>query len=101
MAFCRSSLLLRKALGGSSRRVAAAALCSSHGGSEGRRWYSGEPTSAAGYHVNTVPSFMTGSVFWEKDKPITYEDFEMPRPKANEVLIKTKGKCLLFLSYKS
>ncbi|KAG6396276.1 hypothetical protein SASPL_142423 [Salvia splendens] len=95
MAFCRSSLLLRKALGGSSRRVAAAALCSSYRSSEGRRWYSGEPTSAAGYHVNTVPSYMTGSVFWEKDKPITYEDFEMPRPKANEVLIKTKacGAC--------
>ncbi|KAL1539035.1 all-trans-retinol dehydrogenase [NAD(+)] ADH1B-like [Salvia divinorum] len=89
MAFCRSSLLLRRALGGSGRRVAA---CSSYGG---RRWYSGEPTAAAGYHVNTVPSYMTGSVFWEKDKPISYEDFEMPRPKANEVLIKTKacGAC--------
>lgn len=97
MAFCRSSLLLRKALGGS-RRMAAVAACSSYG-SEGRRWYSGggEGTtiSAAGYHVNTVPSYMRGSVFWNKDKPITYEDFEMPRPKANEVLIKTKGNFTL------
>ncbi|XP_057770128.1 uncharacterized protein LOC130989963 isoform X1 [Salvia miltiorrhiza] len=98
MAFCRSSLLLRKALGGGSRRMAAAAAAGSYHRrpeESGRRWYSEGTCSAAGYHVNTVPSYMTGSVFWEKGKPITYEDFEMPRPKANEVLIKTKacGAC--------
>lgn len=34
---------------------------------------------------------MRGAVFWEPNKPLTFEDFHMPRPKANEVLIKTKG----------
>lgn len=94
MAFSRSSLLLRKALGGSRR---AAAACSSYASHipDGRRWYSGGEGTAAGYHVNSAPSYMRGSVFWNKDTPITYEDFEMPRPKANEVLIKTKacGAC--------
>lgn len=34
---------------------------------------------------------MRAAVFWEPGKPLTFEDFHMPRPKANEVLIKTKG----------
>lgn len=34
---------------------------------------------------------MRGAVFWEPNKPMTFEDFEMPRPKVNEVLIKTKA----------
>lgn len=47
--------------------------------------------TASGYHVSSGPSYMRGAVFWEANKPLTFEDFEMPRPKANEVLIKTKG----------
>lgn len=37
------------------------------------------------------PSYMRAAVFWEPNKPLTFEDFHMPRPKANEILIKTKG----------
>ncbi|CAI9113167.1 OLC1v1013718C1 [Oldenlandia corymbosa var. corymbosa] len=37
------------------------------------------------------PSYMRGAVFWEPNKPLTFEDFHMPRPKANEILIKTKA----------
>ncbi|KAH6825536.1 GroES-like zinc-binding alcohol dehydrogenase family protein [Perilla frutescens var. hirtella] len=96
MAFCRSSLLLRRALAGS-RRTAASCSSSSYAFRGQRRYSGGEGTtiSAPGYHVNSGSSYMKGSVFWEKDKPITYEDFEMPRPKANEVLIKIKacGAC--------
>lgn len=47
---------------------------------------------AASYHVNGGSSYMRGAVFWEPNKPLTFEDFHMPRPKANELLIKTKGK---------
>lgn len=47
--------------------------------------------SASGYHVSNGPSYMKGAVFWEANKPLTFEDFEMPRPKANEVLVKTKA----------
>lgn len=47
--------------------------------------------TAPGYHVSGGPSYMRGAVFWEANKPLTFEDFEMPRPKANEVLVKTKG----------
>lgn len=48
--------------------------------------------SNSSYHLNVGPSFMRGAVFWEPNKPLTFEDFEMPRPKVNEVLIKTKGR---------
>lgn len=34
---------------------------------------------------------MRGTVFWEPDTPLTIEEFHMPRPKAGEVLIKTKA----------
>ncbi|KAH6788203.1 GroES-like zinc-binding alcohol dehydrogenase family protein [Perilla frutescens var. hirtella] len=99
MAFCRSSLLLRKAYGGSRR---AAAVCFSYSSllegspsySDRRRWYSsseGTAMSASGYNVSGGPSYMRGAVFWEANKPLTFEDFEMPRPKANEVLVKTKA----------
>lgn len=47
--------------------------------------------SSSSYHLNGGPSYMRGAVFWEPNKPMTFEDFEMPRPKVNEVLIKTKG----------
>lgn len=51
-------------------------------------------SNAASYHLNGGPSYMRGAVFWEPNKPLTYEDFEMPRPKVNEVLVKTKGMLL-------
>ncbi|CAA0839532.1 GroES-like zinc-binding alcohol dehydrogenase family protein [Striga hermonthica] len=101
MALHRSSLLLRLAKG-SSRRAAVQASCSpfvygSSDYSDCRRCYSssgqdkGTMASATGYHVSNGPSYMRGAVFWEKNKPLTFEDFHMPRPKANEVLIKTKA----------
>ncbi|KAL3844806.1 hypothetical protein ACJIZ3_002209 [Penstemon smallii] len=104
MAFQRSSLLLRKAI--SSSRTAAALyspysslLYSSSNYSDWTRSYSssessdteGTTVTAAGYHVNNAPSYMRGAVFWEPNKPLTFEDFQMPRPKANEILIKTKA----------
>ncbi|KAK1287333.1 Cinnamyl alcohol dehydrogenase 8 [Acorus calamus] len=50
-----------------------------------------EKISAVGYHVNGGPSFMRGTVFWEPNKPLTVEEFHMPRPKSGEVLIRTKA----------
>lgn len=47
--------------------------------------------AAAGYHVAGGPSYMRGAVFWEPGRPLTLEEFRMPRPKAGELLIKTKG----------
>ncbi|XP_020227487.1 uncharacterized protein LOC109808766 [Cajanus cajan] len=38
-----------------------------------------------------LPSYMRGAVHWEPNKPLTIEEFRMPRPKAGEVLIKTKA----------
>ncbi|KAF7840186.1 Alcohol dehydrogenase 1B [Senna tora] len=38
-----------------------------------------------------LPSSMRGVVFWESGKPMTMEEFHIPRPKAGEILIKTKG----------
>ncbi|KAI3931761.1 hypothetical protein MKW98_012171 [Papaver atlanticum] len=44
------------------------------------------------YHFGTGPSYMRGTVFWGKaNSPLTIEEFHMPRPKAGELLIKTKG----------
>lgn len=34
---------------------------------------------------------MRGTVFWEPNKLLTIEEFQMPRPKAGELLIKTKA----------
>jgi Zn-dependent alcohol dehydrogenase len=34
---------------------------------------------------------MRGAVFWEPGRPLTLEEFQMPRPKAGELLIKTKA----------
>ncbi|KAG6724118.1 hypothetical protein I3842_03G241600 [Carya illinoinensis] len=38
-----------------------------------------------------LPSYMRAAVFWEPNKPLTIEEFRMPRPKVGEVLIKTKA----------
>lgn len=42
------------------------------------------------YHVSSG-GFMRGVVFREPNKPLTIEEFHMPRPKASELLIKTKA----------
>ncbi|XP_068648327.1 uncharacterized protein [Aristolochia californica] len=46
---------------------------------------------ASAYHLGGGASFMRGTVFWEPNKPLTIEEFHMPRPKAGEVLVKTKA----------
>ncbi|KDP25741.1 hypothetical protein JCGZ_23962 [Jatropha curcas] len=43
-----------------------------------------------GYHVSSG-GFMRGVVFREPNKPLTIEEFHIPRPKASELLIKTKA----------
>ncbi|CAI9758362.1 unnamed protein product [Fraxinus pennsylvanica] len=106
MAFYRSSVLLRKALSSYCSRRAAVfpsygslpCDCDSSDHDWRRRSYSSSESdskdttiSAAGYHLSNGPSYMRGAVFWEPNKPLTFEDFHMPRPKANEVLIKTKA----------
>ncbi|CAL5330334.1 unnamed protein product [Camellia sinensis] len=47
--------------------------------------------SASSYHLNGGPSYMRGVMFTEPNKPLSIEEFHMPRPKAGEVLIKTKA----------
>ncbi|CAJ1937695.1 unnamed protein product [Sphenostylis stenocarpa] len=54
------------------------------------------PASVSSFHSQPVggdglPSYMRGAVHWEPNKPLSIEDFRMPRPKAGEVLIKTKA----------
>jgi hypothetical protein len=65
------------------------------GGALRRRSFSdaaaGPDSAAVGYHVAGGPSYMRGAVFWEPGRPLTLEEFRMPRPKAGELLIKTKG----------
>ncbi|KAL6219736.1 hypothetical protein ACLB2K_007495 [Fragaria x ananassa] len=38
-----------------------------------------------------LPSYMTAAVFWEPNKPLSFEEFHIPRPKSGELLIKTKA----------
>ncbi|TQD73094.1 hypothetical protein C1H46_041371 [Malus baccata] len=38
-----------------------------------------------------LPSSMRAAVFREPNKPLTFEEFHIPRPKSGELLIKTKG----------
>ncbi|KAJ6728292.1 putative proteinD-DEPENDENT ALCOHOL DEHYDROGENASE [Salix koriyanagi] len=45
---------------------------------------------SSSYHVSSG-GFTRGVVFWEPNMPVTIEEFQMPRPKAGEVLIKTKA----------
>ncbi|XP_031262825.1 uncharacterized protein LOC116120996 [Pistacia vera] len=47
-------------------------------------------SSSASYHVSSG-GYMRGAVFWEPNKPLTIEEFHLPRPKAGEILIKTKA----------
>lgn len=41
--------------------------------------------------VGSLPSSMRAAVFWEPGRPMTIEELHMPRPKAGEILIKTKA----------
>ncbi|CAL5214660.1 unnamed protein product [Lathyrus oleraceus] len=58
-----------------------------------------EPSGSVSFHSETVaggggaglPSYMRGAVYWEPNKPLTIEEFHIPRPKAGELLIKTKA----------
>lgn len=43
------------------------------------------------YNLNGGSSYMRAAVFWEPNKPLTIEEFHMPRPKSGEILIKTKA----------
>ena len=56
-----------------------------------------DSAAAAGYHVAGGPSYMRGAVFWEPGCLLTLEEFQMPRPKAGELLIKTKGPAFFFI----
>ncbi|KAJ0096694.1 hypothetical protein Patl1_28149 [Pistacia atlantica] len=47
-------------------------------------------SSSASYHVSSG-GYMRGAVFWEPNKPLTIEEFHLPRPKAGEILITTKA----------
>ncbi|KAM7275671.1 hypothetical protein ACFE04_017537 [Oxalis oulophora] len=47
--------------------------------------------ASGGYHVSSGGGYMRGAVFWEPNKPLTIEHFHLPRPKTNELLIKTKA----------
>ncbi|XP_075498426.1 uncharacterized protein LOC142536905 [Primulina tabacum] len=100
MAFHRSSAILCKVIrGGRTAAVSSysSSLSNSFSYSNRIRSHStesdnkGVTSSAAGYHINNGSSYMRGAVFWEPNKPLTFEDFHMPRPKVNEVLIKTKA----------
>ncbi len=62
------------------------------------RCYSAQTSSVGGVGVG-LPSYMRGAVFWEPNKPLTIEDFRMPRPKSGEILIKTKGIFLFLLKF--
>ncbi|XP_057970445.1 uncharacterized protein LOC131159501 [Malania oleifera] len=48
-------------------------------------------SASASYHLNGGPSYMRGAVFWEPNKPLSIEDFHMPRPKSGEILLKNKA----------
>ncbi|PON83983.1 Alcohol dehydrogenase superfamily, zinc-type [Trema orientale] len=48
-------------------------------------------SSSSSSYTTTAGNYMRGAVFWEPNKPLTIEKFDIPQPKANEVLIKTKA----------
>ncbi|KAL9248800.1 Succinate-semialdehyde dehydrogenase (acetylating)-like protein [Drosera capensis] len=48
-------------------------------------------SSLASYNVSGGSSYMRGVMFTEPSQPLRIEEFHMPRPKANEVLVKTKA----------
>lgn len=54
--------------------------------SSSRRWFN---SSGDG-----LPSYMRAAVFREPNKPLSLEEFHIPRPKSGEILVKTKGLSL-------
>ncbi|XP_074311381.1 uncharacterized protein LOC141647183 [Silene latifolia] len=50
-------------------------------------------SSFSSYNVNNggTSKYMRGVMFTGPNQPLTFEDFHMPRPKANEILVKTKA----------
>ncbi|CAM8929280.1 unnamed protein product [Rhodiola kirilowii] len=48
-------------------------------------------SSAASYNVQGGSSFIRGAVFRDPSKPVAIEELHMPRPKAGEILVKTKA----------
>lgn len=54
--------------------------------SSSRRWFH---SSGDG-----LPSYMRAAVFREPNKPLSLEEFHIPRPKSGEILVKTKGLSL-------
>lgn len=97
MAFNRWSMVIRNAVGSSwSQKTCAFSSAASSAPCSWRRslcrnWSSMSSQSTSSYHLNGGPSYMKGFVFWEPNKPLSIEEFHMPRPKAGEVLIKTKA----------
>ncbi|GMH11292.1 hypothetical protein Nepgr_013133 [Nepenthes gracilis] len=47
--------------------------------------------SASSYNLSGGSSYMRGVMFTHPNHPLTIEDFHIPRPKANEILIKTRA----------
>ncbi|XAR62776.1 Succinate-semialdehyde dehydrogenase (acetylating) [Bertholletia excelsa] len=96
MAFNRWSSVIRNAISSSSRKnrsMGAAASCGWRRAlSQSTVSSPSSSPSMSSYHVGGGgPSYMRGVVFWEPNKPLAIEEFQMPRPKANEVLIRTKA----------
>ncbi|KAM3328197.1 all-trans-retinol dehydrogenase [Capsicum galapagoense] len=96
------SHFIRRAISGSTSRIALSARSTSSSIFASRSFCSEKKNSngsstktaasdASYYHLNGGPSHMRAAVFWEPGKPLTFEDFHMPRPKANEILLKTKA----------
>ncbi|PHT44286.1 hypothetical protein CQW23_18311 [Capsicum baccatum] len=96
------SHFIRRAINGSTSRIALSARSTSSSIFASRSFCSEKKNSNASstktaasdasyYHLNDGPSHMRAAVFWEPGKPLTFEDFHMPRPKANEILLKTKA----------
>ncbi|KAM3270305.1 hypothetical protein P3S67_029412 [Capsicum chacoense] len=96
------SHFIRRAINGSTSRIALSARSTSSSIFASRSFCSEKKNSNASstkraasdasyYHLNGGPSHMRAAVFWEPGKTLTFEDFHMPRPKANEILLKTKA----------
>ncbi|CAN8251642.1 unnamed protein product [Cochlearia groenlandica] len=59
-------------------------------GTSGDHCQPSPPSSVAGYHVSPG-GYMRGDVYREPNKPLPSEQFHIPRPKSNEILVKTKA----------
>ncbi|KAI8537928.1 hypothetical protein RHMOL_Rhmol09G0062300 [Rhododendron molle] len=87
---CQKNWFLRAAPSSSASCNWSRSLCENNASSS-----SSSSPSLSSYHIGGGPSYMRGVVFWEPNKPLSIEEFRIPRPKAGEILIKTKGKLFL------